>query len=489
MHFQASLPRLPIPKLSETCQRYLAAQRPILNDNEYSITNELTLEFSTDNSQGWELNKQLIQNDKDNKHTSFISNYWFDMYLKDRRSIVLNHNPFMTFNADPRNPSQTDRASQIIWSAVRFHNSLRDNLLKPEVFHLNPSKSDKEWFDYFRYIPSSIAWYGPLLVKAFPLDMSQYGRLFGSTRIPRQLKDELTTSNDSRHVIIMKNDNMYMLNVMEPNGEPVDINHIYASLEAIKADSGPLVTHPISMLPTLDRDSWTAAREELVIDTHNAHQLELLDSALFVMSLDDSQPTEAIEATKVCLHNYGYNRWVDKSIQFIVCENASTAVSFEHAWGDGVAVLRLFNEVYDETTKRPRPLTPPTSPASLPEKLSFNLSDGVKKAIDKGRERLKEKADSLSVNLLQFEKFGKNYLKSKKLSPDAVIQLAFQIAYYRQYNTSPSTYESCSTAAFRHGRTETIRPASIHTMNCAKSFQHDSGKCIWLVPLQYRHIW
>ena len=78
-------------------------------------------------------------------------------------------------------------------------------------------------------------------------------------------------------------------------------------------------------------------------------------------------------------------RWVDKSIQFIVCENASTAVSFEHAWGDGVAVLRLFNEVYDETTKRPRPLTPPTSPASLPEKLSFNLSDGVKKAIDKGR--------------------------------------------------------------------------------------------------------
>lgn len=28
------------------------------------------------------------------------------MYLKDRRSIVLNHNPFALFKEDPRNPSQ-----------------------------------------------------------------------------------------------------------------------------------------------------------------------------------------------------------------------------------------------------------------------------------------------------------------------------------------------------------------------------------------------
>jgi len=27
---------------------------------------------------------------------------WFDMYLKDRRSVVLNHNPFMMLQDDPR---------------------------------------------------------------------------------------------------------------------------------------------------------------------------------------------------------------------------------------------------------------------------------------------------------------------------------------------------------------------------------------------------
>ena len=136
----------------------------------------------------------------------------------------------------------------------------------------------------------------------------------------------------------------------------------------------------------------------------------------------------------------------DKSIQFIVCNNSSAAVSFEHSWGDGVAVLRLFNEIYAETINRPRPLIPPLSPTPLPEKLHFNLSDNLKRVLDGGRQELMERANSLSVNLLQYDEFGKKYLKAKQLSPDGIIQLAFQLTYYRQYKTSPSTYESCSTA-------------------------------------------
>ena len=37
------------------------------------------------------------------------------------------------------------------------------------------------------------------------------------------------------------------------------------------------------------------------------------------------------------------------------------------------------------------------------------------------------------------------------------------MAYYRQYGGTVATYESCSTAAFKHGRTETIRPATAAT--------------------------
>ena len=32
----------------------------------------------------------------------YIAEPWSDMYLRDRRSVVLNHNPFMSFTDDPR---------------------------------------------------------------------------------------------------------------------------------------------------------------------------------------------------------------------------------------------------------------------------------------------------------------------------------------------------------------------------------------------------
>ena len=48
------------------------------------------------------------------------------------------------------------------------------------------------------------------------------------------------------------------------------------------------------------------------------------------------------------------------------------------------------------------------------------------------------------------------------------------MAYYRLYKTCVPTYESCSTAAFKHGRTETIRPASMATKACAQAFEATS---------------
>ena len=91
-------------------------------------------------------------------------------------------------------------------------------------------------------------------------------------------------------------------------GYPVDINYIQASLEAIKADATPSPTHPMSFLTTLGRSEWSKAREELVLNSRNLEMIKKVDSALFVLCLDESQPTEPLEATRVFLHNNGQNR-------------------------------------------------------------------------------------------------------------------------------------------------------------------------------------
>lgn len=37
-YFQKSLPRLPLPKIEKSLERYLEAQRPLLSNDEYSVT-------------------------------------------------------------------------------------------------------------------------------------------------------------------------------------------------------------------------------------------------------------------------------------------------------------------------------------------------------------------------------------------------------------------------------------------------------------------
>lgn len=52
---------------------------------------------------------------------------------------------------------------------------------------------------------------------------------------------------------------------------------------------------------------------------------------------------------------YGFyiSRWFDKSFTLIVCADGTSGLNFEHSWGDGVAVLRYFQDISKDTSKYP----------------------------------------------------------------------------------------------------------------------------------------
>jgi len=59
--------------------------------------------------------------------------------------------------------------------------------------------------------------------------------------------------------------------------------------------------------------------------------------------------------------------------------------------------------------------------------------------------------------------------------PNASID-RFQMAYYKlSGGKTAATYESCSTAAFKHGRTETIRSATAATAKACRLFHQSSS--------------
>lgn len=44
-----------------------------------------------------------------------------------------------------------------------------------------------------------------------PLDMNQYKKIFGTCRIPKEGTDELEYHPDSTHIVIMRNNNVNIL--------------------------------------------------------------------------------------------------------------------------------------------------------------------------------------------------------------------------------------------------------------------------------------
>lgn len=136
--------------------------------------------------------------------------------------------------------------------------------------------------------------------------------------------------------------------------------------------------------------------------------------------------------------------------------------------------MRYFNEIYKETIENPfvHPTTQPaandTKLESSIKQLEFNLNDQLKQGIQDARSHHNSIANSLDLNVLQINDIGKNICKKSKISPDSFMQLGFQLAYYKQHGTFVGTYESCSTAAFRHGRTECMRPCTIATQKLCK---------------------
>lgn len=114
LHFQKSLPRLPIPRLEKTCQRYLSALEPLVSADQLEQTRKIVNAFR--DSEGPGLDKLLRARDNANKHTSYISGPWFQMYLSSRKPLPLNFNPFLALKDDTR-PEYSDQVNPALFSS------------------------------------------------------------------------------------------------------------------------------------------------------------------------------------------------------------------------------------------------------------------------------------------------------------------------------------------------------------------------------------
>ncbi|THD27700.1 Carnitine palmitoyltransferase II [Fasciola hepatica] len=483
-HFQHSLPTLKVPELEETVARYLKSQEAILDEEQLKKTTDSALRFLR--SRGPTLQKELREYARTNRHTSYITKMWFDMYLSDRRPVVITHNPVIVFRntrlgTGYQRPSI--RAANLTHGIIHFAKLLRSNTLEPDIFHLNPKKSKTHLFHQtMRLMPKALATYAAYLFKAYPLDMSQYSSMFNGTRVPKPNKDELIRDTSAKHIVVIHKGHTYVFDVMDEHGNPIPPKRLAINLEFIISQPSLPHTPGVGTITTMSRDEAFIARQRLR-HMGNGANLDLIDSAFITIVLDEADLSEPSDIVHNFLTGPSESRWFDKPISLIVDRRGQAAINFEHSWGDGVAVVRLCNEIYAASEASPAVSPtdlPPvsTQPSTDVRRLEWIIDDRTANEflapalLTYNQRRGNLVLDGISIS----DGLNKELCKAASLSPDAMMQLAFQMAYDCVHGTPAATYESCSTAAFKHGRTETIRSATNETRRCVRLMRRPSAE-------------
>lgn len=309
--------------------------------------------------------------------------------------------------------------------------------------------------------------------------MDQYKGMFNTCRIPGIEMDALQTYGTSQtHIIILHNDQIIQLQVCDTEGNPFTFNDILQGFqEAVKLTSSlfELEGHlPISLLTSEQRDTWAKERQHLVtINSRNKTHLEIIESALFVITLHDTAPVALQDRSVECLlgqNSSGRGIWFDKPFNMIIFKNGLVGINGEHTWADAMVVVRQLDWVvrsvrneWNKVGKKPSATHNTTSVSALvtrPQRLDFVLDNRIKTAIEQASIRITQLNSTVELKVLQLQHFGKDFCKRYKIAADFFMQMAIQLAYYRQHGTVVATYETGHTRLYYHGRTETIRSCS-----------------------------
>lgn len=228
------------------------------------------------------------------------------------------------------------------------------------------------------------------------------------------------------------------------------ISNLHAILkDADQTPAAEAAERAVGLLTTETRPVWASVRADLLVpDPLNARCLSTVDSALLIVCLDDASPTtpDAMCATMLSgttgLDDRGRqigtctNRWYDK-LQLIVCANGLAGVNFEHSAVDGHSVLRFVGDVYTELILRFANSINSASPTLFkasksteviditPRKLEWRMSPEIRTAIRFAETRLSDLICQNEVTALEFEAYGKSFITTHKLSPDAVRRFIF----------------------------------------------------------------
>lgn len=110
----------------------------------------------------------------------------------------------------------------------------------------------------------------------------------------------------------------------------------------------------------------------------------------------------------------------------------------------------------------------PPTPIRLQWDIRFECQSAINTALKVANSLIAD----IDLRIYVHDNYGKGFVKQCSLSPDAYLQMALQLAYYRDAGKFSLTYEASMTRLFREGRTETVRPCTVESVAWVKAMEN-----------------
>lgn len=415
--FEQELPRVPLPALNVSAAQLREWCAPLLTATELAETDAALAQLLAPDSPAWLLQAELERYDTAPGVVSWLDTFWPARYLGRRDRIALNANFFFLFGEDKRD--QVQRAAALVEAAASYKLALDDSLIPPAR------------------------------LRGQPLSMAQQRFLFSATRIPGEQQDTVRAPfpSPARHIVVLFRGNMFRLDVIGDDG-PYDRAGLALALRQIQ-ESAPAAAVPVGSFTTLARAEWAAVRNDLL--AANASAFDTVETALLCLCLDEVAPADDTGACDVLLAGDSANRWFDKAVSLIVTADGQAGINVEHCGLDGTTVLDFVDSILTGPD-------PTATTAGTPEwaPVQWTLDRGQEASAAAAQLDFAAYASATATATVSFD-FGTSRAKALGVSPDALAQLAYQLAHKRAKGFTGATYESISTRQFRHGRTEAMR--------------------------------
>ncbi|KAM9301572.1 carnitine O-palmitoyltransferase 1, liver isoform [Gastrophryne carolinensis] len=452
--FQSCLPRLPVPAVKDTVRRYLESVKPLMDEEQFKRMEGLANDFAVNLGPRLQWYLKL----KSWWATNYVSDWWEEyIYLRGRGPIMVNSNYYaMDYLYVLPTNIQAARAGNAIHALLLYRRKLDREEIKPIL----------------------------LMGCTVPLCSAQWERMFNTSRIPGEETDTLQHIKDSKHIVVFHKGRYFKV-WMYHDGRLLKPREIEQQMQKILEDKSEPQPgeEKLAALTAGDRVPWANARKTYFANGKNKQSLDAVEKAAFFVTLDDTEqgynkedPVTSLDNyAKSLLHGKCYDRWFDKTISFIVFKNGKMGMNCEHSWADAPIVGHLWEYVmatdkfdlgYEEDGHCKGDTNPSIPP---PNRLQWDIQEECQNVIESSMTVAKALADDVDFHSFPFDNFGKGLIKKTRTSPDAFVQLALQLAHFRDKGKFCLTYEASMTRLFKEGRTETVRSCTSESSEFVKA--------------------